>query len=58
MVIQHFPALLLYSFLVSAVFGVLSKDTPRGRVIYAAKMFGSFVAIALILGWLMYAVPW
>ncbi len=58
MVISHFNAMLLFSLFVSVVFGVLSKDTPRERAIYGAKVFGAFVGIALVLGWLMYPVPW
>jgi len=49
--------MLLFSFLTSVVFGVISKDTPRGRVLYAAKSFGLFVGIALLLGWVMYPFP-
>lgn len=58
MVISHFSAMLLFAFLVSVVFGVLSKDTPRERLIYGAKVLGAFVGIALLLGWIMYPVPW
>jgi hypothetical protein len=58
MLISHFSALLLLSFFVSVVFGLLSKDTPRERVIYGAKVFVAFVGIALLLGWIMYPVPW
>jgi hypothetical protein len=58
MVISHFSALVLFAFLVSAVFGVLSKDTLRERLIYGAKVFGAFVGIALLLGWIMYPFPW
>ena len=50
--------MLLFSFLVSVVFGVLSKDTPRQQLIYGGKVFGAFVAVALVLGWIMYPVPW
>jgi putative Mn2+ efflux pump MntP len=57
MALTHFPALLLFSFLVSVVFGVIGKNTPRERAIYAAKVFGAFVGIALILGWIMYPFP-
>lgn len=46
--------MLLFSFLVSVVFGVISKDNPRDRLIYGAKVFGSFVLIAVILAWIMY----
>jgi putative Mn2+ efflux pump MntP len=58
MVFSHFAAMLLFAFLVSVVFGVLSKDTPREQLIYGAKVFGAFVGIALLLGWIMYPVPW
>ena len=58
MVISHFTAMLLFVFLVSVVFGVLSKDTPRERLIYGAKVFAAFVGIAFLLGWIMYPVPW
>ncbi len=57
MALQHFPAMLLFSFLVSVVFGLLSKNTPRERVLYGAKVFGAFVGIALLLGWIMYPAP-
>ena len=49
--------MLVFSFLVSVVFGVLSKNTPRERLGYGAKVFAAFVGLALVLGWLMYAVP-
>jgi hypothetical protein len=54
MALSHFPAMLLYSLLVSVVFGVISKDTNRDRVAYGAKVFGAFVAVAIVLAWLMY----
>lgn len=58
MVITHFPALLLFSFLTSVVFGVVTKNTPRDRVIYGARVFGAFVGVAVLLGWIMYALRW
>jgi hypothetical protein len=57
MALTHFPAMLLFSFLVSVVFGVIAKDTPRERVIYGAKVFAAFVGIAVLLGWIMYPFP-
>jgi putative Mn2+ efflux pump MntP len=53
----HFPALVTFSFLVSVVFGVLSKETPSEQFVYGAKVFGAFVAAALVLGWLMFFFP-
>jgi hypothetical protein len=57
MAVSHFPAMVLFSFLVSVVFGVLSKNSPRERCLYGAKVFGAFVGIAVALGWIMYFVP-
>jgi len=57
MALTHFPALVIFSFLVSVVFGLLAKDTPRARLVYGAKVFGAFVGIAIVLGWLMYFFP-
>jgi Co/Zn/Cd efflux system component len=57
MVVSHFPAMILFAFLVSVVFGVLSRNTPRDRFIYGAKVFGTFVGVALALGLVMYFVP-
>ena len=57
MAITHFPALVIFSFLVSVVFAILAKETLRQRLIYGAKVFGAFVGTALVLGWLMYFVP-
>lgn len=53
MVISHFAALVLFSFLVAVVFAVLSKQTFREQLIYGAKVFIAFVGIAVLLGWIM-----
>lgn len=58
MVIPHFAALVLFAFLTSVVFGLLSKDTPCDRLLYGAKSFGLFVAVGLLIGWLTYPLPW
>jgi ABC-type uncharacterized transport system permease subunit len=54
MVISHFTALVLFSFIVSVVFAILSKENLRDQVIYGAKVFLAFVGVALLLGWVMY----
>ncbi len=57
MIISHFPAMVLFAFLVSVVFGTIAKNTTRERIVYGAKSFALFVGIALLLGWLMYPFP-
>ena len=54
MILSHVTALVVFSFLVSVVFAVLSKDSLRAQVIYGAKVFIAFVGIAVLLGWIMY----
>jgi hypothetical protein len=56
-VTSHFLLLVLFSFLVSIVFAVLLKDDPRAQVRTGAMMFGGFVAVAYVFGWLMYPLP-
>ncbi len=58
MALTHFSAMLLFSLLTSVVFAVLTKNTPREQVIYGAQVFGAFVGIAVLVGWIMYALPW
>ena len=54
---SHFLLLLLFSFFVSLVFGVLLRDEPREQLRTGGLMFGGFIAAALVLGWLMYPLP-
>ena len=47
----------LFAALVSIVFGAMAKDTTRDRVLYGLKVFGEFMVIGLILGWILYFIP-
>jgi membrane-anchored glycerophosphoryl diester phosphodiesterase (GDPDase) len=49
--------LIVFSFLVSAVFGALLRDDPRQQIRTAAMMFGGFIVTAIVLGWLMFPFP-
>ncbi|MDE3178762.1 MAG: hypothetical protein KGM47_03800 [Acidobacteriota bacterium] len=57
MVIHHFPAMVLFAFLVSVVFAVIGRSTTRGRIAYGIKSFVLFIGIAVLLGWIMYPFP-
>jgi hypothetical protein len=54
---SHLLLLLLFAFFVSLVFAMIARDTAREQVRLGGLMFGGFVAAALVLGWLMYPVP-
>jgi putative Mn2+ efflux pump MntP len=56
-VTSHFLWLVVFSFFVSLVFGVLLRDEPREQLRTGGLMFGGFIAAALVLGWLMYPLP-
>jgi hypothetical protein len=54
---KHFLALVFFSALVSTVFGITARDTPKERAIYGMKIFAEFVGIGLALAWLLYFLP-
>ena len=54
---DHFLLLALFALFVSLVFAVLLRDAPREQLQLGLRMFGGFLAAAIILGWLMYPLP-
>lgn len=54
---DHFLLLVLFAFFLSLVFAVLLRDEPRAQLQLGLRMFGGFLAAALVLGWLMYPLP-
>ena len=53
----HFGLMLLFAFFVSLVFATIAKDSPADQLKAGARMFGSFIAAAFALGWLMRLFP-
>lgn len=49
--------MVLFALLVSIVFGVVGRETPRGRALYGLKIFIEFVGVGLALAWLLYWLP-
>jgi hypothetical protein len=54
---SHLLHLLVYSMIVAAFFGLLSRRTPRERLRLAAIIWASMVGGTLVLAYLMYALP-
>jgi heme A synthase len=54
---SHFLLLVLFSLLVSLVFAALMRDDPRAQLRTGALMFAGFIATAMVLGWLLYPMP-
>ena len=57
MEIAHFTAILIFSFCVSIVFSLTTKESSIERLRYAIFVFFSFLVVALALGWVMYPFP-
>lgn len=54
---SHLLLLLLFAVLVSSVFATLTREEPRAQLRTGAMMVGGFLAAAIVLGWLMYPLP-
>ena len=54
---SHLLLMVLFAFFVSLVFAALLRDEPREQLRTGAMMFGTFVVVAVALGWLMYPLP-
>ena len=55
--LSHIEALTLFSALTAVVLAIVSKNTPKEQVRYGAFVFLSFVAVAVVVGWIMYPLP-
>ena len=54
---SHLGLLIIFSAFVSIAFAVLMRDEPREQLTFGAKLFGMFVGSAVLLGWLLYPLP-
>ena len=54
---SHLLLLIVFSFFVSAVFATIARDEPREQLRTGGYMFGGFVDVALLLGWILYPLP-
>lgn len=55
--LSHFEALFIFSLLVSTVFALITKNEPDEQFRYGVFVFISFLAVALVVGWIMYPLP-
>ena len=57
MTLSHFGALTTFALLVSVVFGIITKSEPGEQFKYGVFVFISFLAAAIVVGWIMYPLP-
>ncbi len=53
----HLAMMVIFSLLVSVVFTFISKYGARERIKYFFYLFGTFVILSIVAGWLMYPFP-
>jgi hypothetical protein len=46
-----------FAVLAAVVFGTVAKDSNRDRLVYGLKVFAEFMAIGLVLAWVLYFLP-
>ena len=54
---RHVLWMVVFAGLTGVVFGVVARGTDRHRLVYGLKVFGEFLAVAFILGWILYFLP-
>jgi len=46
-----------FALVAAVVFGTVAKDTTRDRLLYGLKVFVEFLVIGMVLGWILYFLP-
>lgn len=53
----HLGLMIVFALFVSVVFAALLRDDPREQLRLGATMFGGLVGGAILVGWLLYPLP-
>jgi hypothetical protein len=54
---MHLLLMIIFVCLVATVFGIVSKQGRHEQLKYAGRVFLEFVAVGLLLAWLIYFLP-
>ena len=54
---RHFLIMTAFALAAAVVFGTVAKDSKRDRLVYGLKVFAEFLVIGLVLGWILYFLP-
>jgi len=53
----HLGLMMLFALFVSTVFATLMRDVPSDQLRFGARLFAGFVGAGIIIGWLLYPLP-
>ena len=54
---SHAGLMVVFALFVSVVFAALMRDAPAEQVAFGARLFAGFVIGGVVLGWLLYPLP-
>ncbi|HKO97069.1 MAG TPA: hypothetical protein VJU86_08760 [Pyrinomonadaceae bacterium] len=54
---RHFLVMTAFAALAAVIFGIVAKESHRDRLLYGLKVFVEFMVIGLVLGWVLYFLP-
>lgn len=54
---SHLGLMVVFALFVSIVFATLMRDEPREQVMFAARLVVGFVGAGVVIGWLLYPLP-
>ena len=54
---SHLGLMALFALFVSTAFATLMRDTPGDQVRFGARLFAAFMAVGIVLGWILYPFP-
>lgn len=54
---SHLAAMIVFALFVSVVFSALMRDEPKEQLRLGLRMFGGLVGGGILVGWLLYPLP-
>lgn len=54
---RHFLVMTAFAAIAAVVFGTVAKDSNPERIVYGLKVFAEFMAIGVVLAWILYFLP-
>jgi hypothetical protein len=54
---SHLGLMIVFALFVSTVFATLMRDEPKQQVTFGARLFAGFIGAGIVIGWLLYPLP-
>lgn len=54
---SHLGLMVIFALFVSCVFATLMRDEPKEQLTFGARMLAGFVGAGVLIGWLLYPLP-